>query len=223
MVNNLDVTAVCVNFRTPEQFETAVTTFRRCYPDIPMILIDNAGCERSADVLQDLAVGVSNIEPIWNERNVGHGPALHQAAQMAETRFLFTLDSDTRTEGCGFVEQMLKMFEKDKKLLATGCLRHTNRNGVEWSKHEGRTHPYIHPYAAIYDLEWYFQFTPFVHRGAPAVQLCHDAEAAGLHFKAFPINEYVWHREAGTRGWFGGAWDPATDRRRDREWEYRQI
>ncbi|MBD3268500.1 glycosyltransferase [bacterium] len=219
-----DVTAVSVNFRTPKWFETSVTTFMACYPDKPFIWIDNGGCDRSAKLIRDRAAGVPNVQAVLNTRNIGHGPALHQAAHMADTRFLFTLDSDTETRKCGFLERMLELFLQDEDLFAVGWLRWVNHNGVAHPKRtKHHSNVYIHPYAALYDLEKYHTLPPFAHRGAPAIEPMLAAAQEGYHFEDFPIQEYIWHRKSGTRGWFGGSWNPGTNRRKDANWNPRRI
>jgi len=176
-------------------------SFKLYYPQLPLVLINNGGP----------LSGIKNVQVIENESNVGHGPALHQGLLLAETRYVFTLDSDTRTKKGGFLEAMLKRFERNPQLFAIGSLWRVNPNGVrhsdeETARRKGLGYDYVHPFAALFDREKYEQLKPFQHCGAPAISLMIDAAAKGFYLESFPIGDYIWHRAAGTRNRFGGRW-----------------
>lgn len=174
--------------------------------------------------MKELAQRYPNVTLVLNKRNEGHGPALDYAARLARTRFLFTLDSDTRTIKCGFLGAMMKHFERNDKLLAVGWRRWVNRNGVAQPvRTETHHYNYIHPYAALYDLDKYFLCEPFKHGGAPGINLMLSGKQQGYKVKDFPIKKYVWHQESGTRGWFNGRWNPKTDAEKNQKWEQKPI
>lgn len=197
----LNVSVVVVNFDTLGLTRVCVRSFRSHYSQLPFFLINNGG---PLD-------GVKNIQVIENKSNVGHGPALHQGILLTQTRYVFTLDSDTETREGGFLEAMAKAFEKDPKLFAIGSLWRVNPGGVR-HKDEGAAckrglgYDYVHPYAALLDKEKYGELKPFQHRGAPAIQLMIDAVQKGYRLANFPIDNYIWHKTAGTRKRYGGSW-----------------
>lgn len=208
------VTVITVNFKTPDLLRLAVTSFKRHYPRVSMVLIDNGGCGQSLAAQAELSLAFKNIRTLHNSRNIGHGPAMCQGFKLCRTDYVFTLDSDTETVKGGFLERMLECFARNENLLAVGWLRWVNKNGVA-AKRKGGQHvnPYVHPYAALMNLEKYRTLTPFKHRGAPSVGTMLSAVRRGYDLESFPIEEYVKHKIAGTRGRFGGNWSPKTRQR----------
>lgn len=203
------ITVITVNFKTPDLIADCIITFRRFYADVPYIVVDNGGSPESIETIK--ALGVSLIE---NERNIGHGPAINKAMIETVTPYAFLLDSDTRTNRRGFLEKMLELFEADPNLFAAGMLRHVNDNGVRAK--EGT--PYIHPYACMIDVKKFKQVRPFTNRGAPALHTMQDARARGWSVTSFPIDDYIWHMVAGTRGWYKGKFLPDTDEKQREQW-----
>lgn len=198
------ITVISVNFKTPDLIRTCVSSLRQFYPSVPYILLDNGGCVTSLVTIRDLGKKFS-VLTVENEKNIGHGPGLHQGIKLASTPYVFLLDSDTRVKKGGFLEKMLALFEDDPKLLAAGWLRYVNASGVAGPKQElKRGMPYVHPYACFLDREKYFKCLPFIHSGAPATKLMNSARKKGYSLVSFPVEEYVWHKVAGTRGCFGG-------------------
>lgn len=217
----MDVTALTVNFRTPSLISDCVRSFHSFYPNVTHLVIDNGGCEKSLVALRKFARD-GLITLITNKRNVGHGPALDMGFRAIQTPYVFTIDSDTRTLKGGFIEQMTSAFE-DNDLFAIGWLRYTNDNGVASPRQElKRGRPYVHPYAALWDREKYLTLDPFVHRGAPAIKTMISAVENEYHLQSFPIEKYVWHKIAGTRGMFGGEWNVDTKMRAGR-WRMHRI
>lgn len=202
------ITVITVNFKTPSLIADCIMTFRRFY-DLPYIVVDNGGCQESIE-----AIKTFDVTLIENERNIGHGPAINKAMAEVITPYAFLLDSDTRTDRRGFLENMLQLFEENSSLFAAGMLRHVNNNGVRAK--EGT--PYIHPYACMIDVDKFRQVRPFTNRGAPALHTMQDAQANGWTVASFPIEDYIWHMVAGTRGWYRGKFLPDTDERPREQW-----
>lgn len=219
-----DITALTVNFKTPELVYDACNSFRLYYPDIRHIVVDNGGCAASLERLRKLT-DKGFVELIENERNAGHGPALNQGIALIETPYAFLLDSDTRTEQGGFLEKMLDLFEADPLLFAVGWLRKVGKTGVAYRNQS--TAPdsalsYIHPYACLLDVAKFGELRPFALSGAPALETMYDARERGYHVKDFPVSEHIWHKVAGTRGRFGGRCRVGTDEEPGK-WKRRKI
>lgn len=216
------ITVVSVNFKTPDLIRDCVVTFRKFYPDLPYIVIDNGGCVTSLVTIRDLAKKLSLIV-VENGYNKGHGPALHQGVLMATTPLVFTLDSDTRTLKGGFLENMVKMFDHDPLLFAVGWVRYVNAAGVA-GPHQRlkRGMPYVHPYACLLSRGKYSKCHPFISSGAPATRLMASARKKGFHLKSFPVEKYIWHKVAGTRGHFGGLCKVPTDMKKSK-WRKHRI
>lgn len=216
------IVAVTVNFKTPELVLECLDTFHEHYPAIHHIVVDNGGCRVSKWVLEDLA-DRGRIQLVKNHHNVYHGPALNQALALVNTPYAFLLDSDTKTEKGGFLEKMLGQF-KDGKLFAVGWLRWVDgRRGIPYRSQkqaENNPHalPYIHPYACLLDVKKLRQGPRFCRTGAPALRIMRNVELQGWRVEDFNIQDYVWHKQAGTRGVFGGRWNPETKEEPSKHW-----
>lgn len=223
-MNNLNITALTVNFKTPELLSDCLTSFRQFYPDIPHIVIDNGGCRESLELLHKLQLNDGKLTIIENPENIGHGLALNQGIENIFTRFVFLLDSDTKVEQGGFLEKMLELFDQDSTLFAAGWLRFVNDSGVAYRngvEPEGAIR-YIHPYACLLHRWRLFWLLHFNDRGAPALNIMRGAMQKDYSVQSFPIEDYVWHKVSGTRGLFDGQIRPATDEEPG-EWSRRNI
>lgn len=205
------VTVISVNFKTPQLILDCARSLREFYPGIFHIILDNGGCRESTVAITGLSEK-PYITMVKNKENVGHGPALHRGILLSGTPYVFLLDSDTRVTRHGFIEEMLSQFDANDDLFAIGWLRYVNENGVA-SPHQElkRGMPYVHPYACMLDREKYLGLEPFAHTGAPAINLMRSAIKRGYKLMDFPIQEYIWHKIAGTRGHFGGRCKIPTD------------
>jgi len=217
-----DITALTVNFRTPDLIEDCINSFMEHYSEVFHLVIDNGGCEKSLELLKRMQDD-DIISLIENKRNIGHGPALNIGITQVDTPYVFLLDSDTRTERGGFLEEMLAMFEKDKDLLGCGWVRNVNRKSGVPNRHEQPDGLlYVHPFACLMDVEKFKQTRGFADMGAPALHVMQDAEKKGYSVKEYPIKDYIWHKIGGTRGMFGGNVRPKTDQQ-ERPWRMYKI
>ena len=88
-----DVTAVIVNYRTPELTKGAA---RSCLtePDVSeVIIIDNASGDGSADVLSNEFKG-QRVRVMDNEKNEGFASASNKGINRSRTEYVFLLNSD---------------------------------------------------------------------------------------------------------------------------------
>jgi glycosyltransferase involved in cell wall biosynthesis len=209
-----EITVLIVNYRTRNLTQRAIETLLQQYPKVPLVLIDNGSQDESTDLLRDTAARQSNVSTVINQRNRYHGPAMHQGMDLAQTDYVFTLDSDCEVVGGGFLEHMLSMFSDDR-LYAVGELRYKNRFGYTYgyatrSGHDARARPenrrripYVHPYAMLLDRAKYLSLDPFVHHGAPCIKNMRAAKKAGYLVRHFPIHDFVIHHAEGTSAHHG--------------------
>ena len=217
----LDVTCVVVNYKTLHLTRNAIRTFRKHYPRVKLIVIDNGSGDESTEYIKTL-LRKENITCILNKNNVGHGPAIEQAIDNVSTRYVFLMDSDCEVYKGGFLEQMQKKLE-ETHAYAIGWRRWVDKfSGVprEWhidTPPSNRFVKYAHPAASLYDLKKYRQLSRAEHHGAPLTANMRDAAAKGWDVLSFPIFDYVNHLIAGTRRMFGGHWDGTN--KKPREWK----
>jgi len=220
----VDVTVVSVNFQTLALIQDCIRSLRRFYPGVSLLIVDNGSHDSSTRYICNLARRSKVTRALLNEDNVGHGPALHQAILAAQTRYVFTLDSDCQVIAGGFLEQMLEFFQDDQ-VYAVGAIRYwvstrpasgavlrahqPSVQRAEAFSHEGSRYvPGAHPARMLLDREKYLELPPFRHHGTPAFWNMREASRRGLRLARFPIARYVRHLRAGTRRKFEGRWWP---------------
>jgi len=208
------LTCIIVNYKTEKLTKAAVKSFVEFYPDVTLILIDNHSRDKSTIFVENFAKENEQVQCVVNSKNIGHGPALHQGIMIANTDYVFTLDSDTEILQGGFLQQMLLQYQKQERLYAVGWLRYVNCGGVSGKKRNTKLYPYVHPYASIIDRQFYQYLPKFENRGAPCTRNMIAAAKAGLSFYDFDLEPYIKHWVAGTRRMFKGKWNPKEDERK---------
>ena len=204
--SSLPVTVICVNYKTEWLTREALQTFRRFYPKVKIVLVDNHSQDKSTALIKRLGQH-DLITPMIMDRNVGHGPAMNKAIiDHVQTPYAFLLDSDTKTIKGGFLEIMLKRLEQPLH-YAIGWLRHVNTDGVSSTTKHKKYTPYVHPYAALIKVGLYLELPPFEYHGAPCLANMTKAKRIGYKVFDFSIQSYIEHLIAGTRRMWKGAWD----------------
>jgi glycosyltransferase involved in cell wall biosynthesis len=204
-----DITVLIVNYKTPELTRRAVETMLRQYEQVPVVLIDNGSHDSSTRLVHDFASRHGNVSAVINESNRYHGPAMHQGITIAQTKYVFTLDSDCEVIRGGFLEEMLDHFVEDL-VYAVGELRYKNRFGYTYEyatstridgdaqPSQRRRIPYAHPYAMLLDRSKYQRLDPFIHHGAPCIKNMRAAKKAGYRVLHYPVGSFVIHHAEGT-------------------------
>ncbi len=206
------VTAVMVNYKTLHLAKAAYTSFRKHYPGVPLIAVDNGSADESAGYVKGL--NGNNTRVMMHAKNIGHGPAMHLAINMISTEYVFTLDSDSEVLTGSFLQEMVARLDANDNLYALGWLRWVDRcSGVPLSwfvdspPKSPQFVPYVHPYAGMYRRAMYVQMRPFQHHGAPCLNNMIDAQAKGLATEGYDLAGHVKHWTAGTRRMYAGRWD----------------
>jgi glycosyltransferase involved in cell wall biosynthesis len=199
------VAAVIINYQTPDLTRRAVRTFRRFYPTVPLLLIDNGSADGSLEELRRLvALAPEATTVVANKRNLHHGPAMHQAMTLlAQERILF-LDSDCEVIQGGFLELMSAALAGTPRGYAAGKRIFMNARGFDRAEGPGAI-PYLRPICLLVDRGIYLTLPPFVRHGAPCLANMRRAAEQGVRLLPFPVEEYIRHEGRGTAGRFGYA------------------
>jgi glycosyltransferase involved in cell wall biosynthesis len=197
------VTAVSVNYRTPDLISRAVRSFRAHYPHIPLLLIDNGSGDDSVDHLMALqAAHPDHTDLVLNTENRHHGPAMDQALRTVDTPLVLFLDSDIVVRRGGFVEAMTRALTDVPHSYATGKRTWMNRRGFDVDEAAGGI-AYIRPICMMLRRPLYFTLPPFRRHGAPCLENMRAARRLNLQLVPFPIEDYVDHDGRGTAGRHG--------------------
>ena len=198
---SLPVTAVVVNYQTPELLEVAVRSFRYYYPDVPLLIVDNGSQDHSRRVIEQLLIeGEGTTRALWLPENIYHGPAMHRAMETVSTPYVYFFDSDTETRRGGFLEPMIAALEADPMAYGAGRV-------VEVDRRRGFRKPGGMPVLTTPHMllrrDFYFRLPPFIHHGLPTIRNFRAAEQAGYRLISFPIETYVHHLGRGTAARYG--------------------
>ncbi len=197
------VTAVVINFQTPELTQRAVDSLRLWYPELPLLLVDNGSADESLSLLRTLAGRSPALTTLLcNPRNRHHGPAMDQAMRHLSTDEVFFLDSDCTIIRGGILEQLREALHADDRSYAAGNRIYMNDRGFDISPGPG-AHPYIRPICMLIRRRQYLALPPFKRHGAPCLENMRAATAAGFHLAHVPVHEWVLHKGRGTASRYG--------------------
>jgi glycosyltransferase involved in cell wall biosynthesis len=192
------VSAVVVNYRTPSLLDTAVRSFSRFYPHVPLLVVDNGSDDASCDVISALRTDFHNVAALLLDENRYHGPAMDLALRRLDADYAFLLDSDTETRKGGFLEDMVALCAP-ADVYGAGKVVHVNRRGF---KAPSGT-PVLVSAFMLLDRRAYLELPPFIHHGLPVLRNFRAAADAGFRLEAFPVDTFVAHLGRGTAERFG--------------------
>ncbi len=195
------VTAVVINYQTPDLLETAVRSFTDAYPEVPLLIIDNGSADDSRARIEALRRDAPGVVEAWMlEENVYHGPAMHRAMERVRTPYVYFFDSDTETKRAGFLEPMREALAAQPHHYASGHVVTVNRRGFRDPK---GTVPVPASAYMMLKRDVYHRLPPFIHHGLPVLQNCVAAAKAGYAIVPFPVEDYVMHFGRGTAERYG--------------------
>lgn len=187
-----------VNYQTPQLVDTAVRSFRRCYPSVPVLVIDNGSRDASRDVIEGLRNELPAVTALFLDGNRYHGPAMDLALRHLESDLVFLLDSDTETLRGGFLEEMVALCDPPMVYGSGEVVRVNDRGFAD----KGEIPVLVSAYMLI-DRRLYLELPPFVHHGLPALQNFKAAAEAGYRLAEFSVGDYVEHFGRGTAERYG--------------------
>lgn len=197
------VSAVIINFQTPDLTKRAVHSFRKFYPAVPLLLIDNGSADQSVPMLKEFAAAdPDSTELVVNSRNLHHGPAMHQAMTLRAEEHVLFIDSDCEILRGGILEIMLEALSSSPEGYAAGKRTFMNRRGFDIPESPGAI-PYLRPICLLVDRRRYLTLPPFMKHGAPCLANMKAATDRGFGLCPVPVDEYVRHLGRGTAARFG--------------------
>lgn len=193
-----NVTVVIPQRRTKEFTQITLESLLRFYPTIKVILVDGDSQDKSSQYCKFAGLKYSNVKAITYIGRNSHGEILDFVFNtFVKTKYVITMDSDTITCRGGWIEGMLKQFEENSNLYATGSLMLTTYKGecCNTPIDEDDICRYAHPSCSMYDLDRYYKMgQPCTDHGAAFALNMMKARDLKLDIGAFPIDKYVRHR-----------------------------
>lgn len=198
-----DVIIAIINHNTKRLTEICIDTFLDVYPGWKMLIIDNGSDD--IEFIEKMCIQKENVIAIFNQQNLTHGPAMHQAIMASFCRFILFLDSDCVVRRSGFIEEMRgRLIDNDA--YAIGNVQQVDKNGINISKDKDFI-KYIHPSIMMIDKSKYHLLPPFIAHGAPGIENMRQANKLGFGLLPFPVEDYVVHLKRGTREGLNVGWD----------------
>lgn len=199
MIDNIAV--ITIHYQTPDLLSTTIESFKKFYPDVRFVIIDNGSKDTSRTIINTLVNRFGPAtEAVYLSNNIFHGPAMDLALREEKERYIFFLDSDTKTLRGGFLEAMVNLMETSDRSYAVGRIDLLTKRGFISPK--GTIRCARTPYMLI-KREPYALLPPFKHHGMPTIKNFSQANERGLLFHDFPIQDYIEHRGKGTAERFG--------------------
>jgi glycosyltransferase involved in cell wall biosynthesis len=202
-MSSLSVTAIIINFQTPDLTRRAVMSFRYFYPSLPLLVIDNGSTGDSPRSLAQITADAGGpTDILFNSTNLHHGPAMDQAVRHITSDFALFLDSDCEVVAGGFVENMAASLHETDHHYAAGKMIFMNDRGFDVPR-STTAHPYIRPICLMVKRNLYLRLPPFQKHGSPCLDNMVAATDAGFTLVDVPVEEYIRHKGRGTAGRFG--------------------
>lgn len=196
-----DISVFIVNYRTPDLLEVAAASFRKFYPDVELVVVDNGSNDSSAEVIDRLiSLNPEKTKKIMLERNYFHGPAMDTAIRASTKDTVFFLDTDTETYRGGFIEQMLAELNSGETVYGVGRTDRVTKRG--FADEHGSETILISAYMML-KKRMYLELPPFIHHGMPTLENFSTAAERGFELRHFDIDAYIRHAGRGTAGRFG--------------------
>jgi hypothetical protein len=155
------ITALTVNYNTPDLLENLLSSFRKFY-DIDFLVIDGSN-ELNYEKIKGFA-NKYNATIIHFNFNIHHGPGMDYGIRNIKTEQILLLDTDVEILRGGFIEDL------QTKLLpesyGIGCVGTVNENGVD----APTGYRYLHPSCALINRDVVLKYPMPVRHGAPMIE-----------------------------------------------------
>jgi glycosyltransferase involved in cell wall biosynthesis len=212
MTNEL-VTGLTVFYKTPHLIDLSLKSFRRFYPDVKLIIVDQSGGDDCTESLRGFVKNDKYSDLIELDRNYGHGPGLNRGIKYIQTPYVYIFDSDSEMIRADMLEKMLEL--TNPNVYGVGWSRKTTRGG---SHRDGANYDdpvvvkYLHPLACLISMKMYKKFRPFRSGGAPFCEAMSDIKDTGRWDELivdFPVigsrgqPVYIRHGSGHTRARYG--------------------
>lgn len=118
-MNKVSVIIPCYN-KAPYVKEAIESVINQTFPDIEIIVVNDASTDNSAEIIKELKEKYDNILFINNKTNQGVVKTRNTAINIATGEYILPLDADDTIENT-FVEKAVKILDKHPEIGVVGC------------------------------------------------------------------------------------------------------
>jgi hypothetical protein len=165
------ITALTINYNTPELLENLLSSFRQFY-DIPFMVVD--GSDDMHFALIKYFPEKFKIDLHHFNCNIHHGPGMAYGFTRIKTKQILTLDSDVRILKGGFIEDLQSKLRPDSYGIGSTCI--IDRDGIASTLGI----KYLHPSCALINHAVALKFALPIRHGAPMISTMQDIAAKRL-------------------------------------------
>lgn len=188
----MKITAVTVCYNTPELISLAVSSIKKHYPSLEIIIVDGSEkthpCSKQCDIIKN---NYSNVSVIHTYKNIGHGKGLHLGIRKSRSDYILVFDSDIEMKkSC--LDLMVKKMPGN---YGVGQVVKVDDKGLN----SDSGIDYLHPYFALISRKMYNALPGFKNCGAPAIDTMRELDKFKIPVCNFDLSSYVLHKERGTR------------------------
>jgi len=166
------MTALVVNYNTPEHLERLLKSFRKYY-DMPCIVVDGSSAENYEPIR--LFPKRYNIIMYHFDHNIHHGPGMAFGIEQINTDRILLIDSDIIFRGPGIVEIMNKELKDNEygigDIQKEKFIDPKNKR-IAWLY-------YLHPAFALINRKVAIRYTLPEKNGAPLISAMREIEQEG--------------------------------------------
>jgi len=176
------ITALSVNYNTPDYLERLLKTFRQFYSN-SFIVIDGSD-EINYNLIKDFS-DKYNIELHHLDYNIHHGPGLAYGIKYIQADQILLLDSDLIVLKSGFVEDLQRKLKQDS--YGIGDIQIVDERG--FNKPIGIR--YLHPACALINRNIALKYPLPIKHGAPMIEAMKEINRQGLSDKILQHESWV--------------------------------
>ena len=157
------ITALTVNYNTPQLLESLLRSFRRFYPDIPYMVVDGSAPYYYGKI-KSFPIRF-HVSLHHFKYNIHHGPGMAYGLKTITTDQILFLDSDIQILRGGFIEDLQSKLKP--KSYGIGDISTINRDGINIKKAGIR---YLHPSCALINRLVALKYPLPTKHGAPMIK-----------------------------------------------------
>jgi len=206
-----DVTAVTLFYKTKDLIDLSIKSFRKYYPSIPLVIVDNSDGDDCTIALRDFVNNDNYSTLIETGSNLGHGAGLDVGIRNVSSKLIYIFESDVFMKVPGLIEELISIVgDKTYGVSEIHWVTYdkpfsdVSRDFIERKKMR-----YIWIYAGLLSKDKYLEFPPLGNDQktnafpiGETMRSIHDKGDDEL-LVDFDLSKYVTHLYGGTRCRYG--------------------